>query len=435
MSTETKNVLLYGKLQDGLRIDLFSKAPAILGTQNYQELYMAARNKEKCLAKLKRKRQYAQGTSGQFQPDKSQQQPSVIKKEDQQGKVIFRKQVKCYTCGSPNHLAHDCQVPTTESRAKTRMAKTDTECDKLNDFPEIAEYLFPSSISLLASMSVIQSEVTTPKCIEVQIEGVPIRGIVDTSSDITIITGPAFREIVNISKVPKRKQFKPAKRKAYTYGHHPLSLDGQIDLHIKFGKKCICETVYIKLDAPDTLLLSENVCCKLDIASYHPDVQPVDQGRPKGKKKKTKIKLIQTVRLPTGSSAVLQVKVKEPAGTDLMLELDKFWQDILLVKDCLLKSKSSASVPIIMTNTSLSTQVLKRGTYLGKAATIDLIHADANVDRVDIEESEQELSALQNQTHPNKRVCWRKQELKKQLQSFFTTSAVSNKRCRSFMTP
>ena len=349
----------------------------------------------------------------------------MIKKEDQGGKVISRRQVKCYTCGSPNHLARDCRVPTTESRGKTRMVKTDTECDNLNDFPEIAEYLFPSSISLPASMSVIQSEVSTPKCVEVQIEGVPIRGIVDTGSDITILNGPAFREIVNKSKVPKKEQFKPANRKAYTYGHHPLSLDGQIDLHIKFGEKCICETVYIKLDAPDTLLLSENVCCKLDIVSYHPDVQPVDQGRPKGKKKKAKIKLIQTVRLPTGSSAVVQVKVKEPAGTDLMLELDKSWQDILLVKDCLLKSKNSGSAPIIMTNTSLSAQVLKRGTYLGKAATVDLIHADTNADRIDIEESEQELSALQNRAYSNECVCWRKQELKRQLQSFSTTSAVS----------
>ena len=244
MSTETKNVLLYGKLQDGLRIDLVSKAPAISGAQNYQELCMAARNEEKRLAELKRKRQYAQGTSGQFQPDRSQQQPSVIKKEDQGGKVISRRQVKCYTCGSPNHLACDCRVPTTESRGKTRMVKTNTECDKLNDFSKIAEYLFPSSISLPASMSVIQSEVITPKCIAVQIEGVPIRGIVDTGSDITILNGSAFWEIVNMSKVPNREQFKPANRKAYTYGHHPLSLDGQIDLHIKFGEKCICETVY-----------------------------------------------------------------------------------------------------------------------------------------------------------------------------------------------
>ena len=122
------------------------------------------------------------------------------------------------------------------------MVKADTEYNKLSGFPAIAAYLFPSSISLPASMSVIQNEVTTPKCIEEQIEGISIRGIVDTGSDITILSGPAFQEIVNLSKVPKKEQFKPANREAYTYGHHPLSLDGQIDLHIKFVRN-----VFVKL--------------------------------------------------------------------------------------------------------------------------------------------------------------------------------------------
>ena len=46
-----------------------------------------------------------------------------------------------------------------------------------------------------------------------------------------------------------------------------------MDLNIKFGERCVCETVYITLDAPDTLLLSENVCHTLKIVSYHPSVQ------------------------------------------------------------------------------------------------------------------------------------------------------------------
>ena len=73
MSTEAKNVLLYGKLQDGLRIDLISKDPAISGAQNYHKLCMAARNEEKRLAELKRKRQYAQGTSGLIEVNSSHQ--------------------------------------------------------------------------------------------------------------------------------------------------------------------------------------------------------------------------------------------------------------------------------------------------------------------------------------------------------------------------
>jgi len=44
-----------------------------------------------------------------------------------------------------------------------------------------------------------------------------------------------------------------------------ITLDGQID---SFGKKVICTTVYVKLVAPDQLLLSEAVCCQLGIVSY-----------------------------------------------------------------------------------------------------------------------------------------------------------------------
>ena len=38
-----------------------------------------------------------------------------------------------------------------------------------------------------------------------------------------------------------------------------------------------------------------------------------------------------------------------------------------------------------MINTSLSSQVLKRGTYLGKDATVDLIHVAVDANEVDME--------------------------------------------------
>ena len=62
---------------------------------------------------------------------------------------------------------------------------------------------------------------------------------------------------------------------------------------------------------------------------------------------------------------------------------------------------------------------MKRGTYFGKAVTVDLIHANAKADEV----NEQELSSLQNQTYSNECVCWWRQELKKQLQSFYHLSS------------
>ena len=43
---------------------------------------------------------------------------------------------------------------------------------------------------------------------------------------------------------------------------------------------------------------------------------------------------------------MVQVKVKKPTGSNLMLELNKSWNGVLLVRDCLLKSEDSGTVPI-----------------------------------------------------------------------------------------
>ena len=95
------------------------------------------------------------------------------------------------------------------------MVKADTKCNQVNDLSEVVEFLFPSAAPLPTSTSVIQSELTTPKCREVQIEDVPIRGIVDTDSDITILSEPAFQEIVTMSKAPKKEHVnQPTKKPA-----------------------------------------------------------------------------------------------------------------------------------------------------------------------------------------------------------------------------
>ena len=69
MSVETKDTLLYGQLQDGLRLELM-QGPAVSGARNYQELCISAKNEEKRLADLKRRQEYAQVTK---QPTTQQQ--------------------------------------------------------------------------------------------------------------------------------------------------------------------------------------------------------------------------------------------------------------------------------------------------------------------------------------------------------------------------
>ena len=103
MSSETRDVLLYEMLLDGLRIDLVSKAPAISGVQNYQELCIASKNEERRLAELKGKRQYAR-SEAPYQPTNAQMPRGEVKKE----RPKSHKQLRCYICNNPGHFAHQC---------------------------------------------------------------------------------------------------------------------------------------------------------------------------------------------------------------------------------------------------------------------------------------------------------------------------------------
>ena len=91
--------------------------------------------------------------------------------------------------------------------------------------------MFPLATFSRAPKSIVPSSPTTPKCAEIQIEGISVRGV---SSDIMILSESAFQGIVTMNNL-KKENFKPADRKACTYGYHPLNLDRQIDLHNGFA--------------------------------------------------------------------------------------------------------------------------------------------------------------------------------------------------------
>ena len=65
MSQETRNALLHGQLQDGLRYEIM-KAPAVSGAQTYSELCLASRNEEKRLLELKKRLQYRADYNGRL---------------------------------------------------------------------------------------------------------------------------------------------------------------------------------------------------------------------------------------------------------------------------------------------------------------------------------------------------------------------------------
>jgi len=90
------------------------------------------------------------------------------------------------------------------------------------------------------------------------VQGVPAFGIIDTGADITIIGDKLFKRVATITHLKKR-DFKRADKTPSAYYQKPFSLDSRMDLDISFGEHTMCTPVYIKMDVPDQLLLSEGV--------------------------------------------------------------------------------------------------------------------------------------------------------------------------------
>ena len=80
--------------------------------------------------------------------------------------------------------------------------------------------------------------------------------------------------MVNTAEL-KKEGFKPASKQAFNYNNQPIVLDGQMEVDISFEDREVHTTVYVKVKAPDPLLLSETVCRELGIIQYHPSVRPL----------------------------------------------------------------------------------------------------------------------------------------------------------------
>ena len=162
----------------------------------------------------------------------------------------------CYLCNSPNHLARDCQARKSESKGKghkdNKMIRTRFHSDSERE----------------------------SRCVKVKVEGVSVIGLIDTGSDITIIRGDLLHHILSTAGL-ESTIIRPARQRACAYDQKPITLDGEVDVNISFGEKTFGTTVYIKFVAPDKLLLSEAVCHRLGVVTYHPEVQAVQRSPPK----------------------------------------------------------------------------------------------------------------------------------------------------------
>ena len=117
MSVETRSTLLYGQLQEGLK-DSLMRALAVSGAQSYQELCVAAKNKERRQYDLSRRRLYYKGDvkdPTEKQGRGNQRSPAVDPAKSLSANSGAQLSRRCYISNSPDHLARRCPAKRKES--------------------------------------------------------------------------------------------------------------------------------------------------------------------------------------------------------------------------------------------------------------------------------------------------------------------------------
>ena len=392
MSQETQDTLLLGQCQDRLRYDLM-KAPAVSGARSYKELCMAAKNKEKRLVELRKRQQYQKTVSPSLRPVKNYTDHTTSNKPPQDTRPGVRK---CYLCNRPGHIAWYCRLKKSESRgcmvedhrpSNTKQITSQSNT-RTSGNDNLIDFLFSSSDEEDPAIRQIKvkDEGSKTHCARVQVQGVPMYGIIDSGADIMIIGGSLFRKLANIVRLRKRDLKKPDKVPR-TYDQKPFILDGRMDLEVSFADKMMTTSVYIKMDAHDQLLLSEGVGRQLGIVSYHPDVEVwrghrKQEVRSEAKVPSVRVRLIETVRLLPQQSTIVQVTVdgstdKIKRNEMFLLKQDEAVEEItgLRVGDVLLHLNGEGRAHLVVSNQSGLTQVTPPGAVLGEATAANLVPA------------------------------------------------------------
>ena len=186
------------------------RAPAVSGAQIYQELCLATHNKEKRLTELWKRQQYqkASPSMGSLRPN---QRPA-----DSRSTELTPSRHNLQSCGDATCATRQATWPTSapsESRGQKDPMDPQASTKQVTSKQQssLLDLLFSSDEESDAGVSTVrvQDKGSQPQCARVEIQGVPVYGMIDSGADITILGGNLLCKVVTTVKL-RKKDLKPA---------------------------------------------------------------------------------------------------------------------------------------------------------------------------------------------------------------------------------
>ena len=389
LGAETRNALMHSQLQEGLKLELM-RASAVSGAGTYQALCLASKNEERRLAELRKRQQYKKSISNPPQTPATSVQTT---KRPSERRPVPQEKPRCYNCDAIDHLMKDCKEPKSESKgkpaAKPSSATTKRQggsSTKQVTTAEISEdpleYLLSGSDEETVKNVELKDRGSEPKCATMLLQGVQATGLIDSGSDITIMGGELFKEVAITAKLRKRDLLR-ADKTPKTYDQKPFTLDGRMMLSIEFDGRSLTTPVYLKMNSPDGLLLSEGACRQFGIISYHPEVHPLREAKnqtntessaTESKVPLVKVSLVRTVNLLPHQSIIAQVQCSERSATCLVEPTQCLEQETgVQVEATLIVTDSDGIANLVLSNSNGYSCHVNGGKTVGLFHTVSMV--------------------------------------------------------------